>query len=133
MGSSVGVAWGLVKGGIDRRAVALVGDSSFFHTSISSVLSAIHHAAEVMIVILYNHATATTGRQPHPGSKETASGASGHGVSMEDILRAGGAGRVRRVSTDKSAELKEAFKEGLSRKELAVIIADGPCPLLMER
>ncbi len=130
MGSSVGVAWGMVKGGINRRAVALVGDSSFFHTGISSILSAIHHNADVMIIILYNHATATTGQQPHPGSEQTASGHPGRGVSMEAILNAGEAGFVKRVNTEKTAELKDAFKEGLAMKGMAVIIADGPCPML---
>jgi indolepyruvate ferredoxin oxidoreductase alpha subunit len=130
MGSSVGVAWGMVKGGINRRVVALVGDSSFFHTSLSSILNAIHHEADIMIVILYNHSTATTGQQPHPGTAQTASGSDGQRISMEAVLGAAGARHIRRVSTRKAGELKEAFKEGLAMSGLTVVIADGPCPML---
>ncbi len=67
LGSAVGVADGLSKAGISGRAVALFGDSSFFHSALSAIVNAVVNRSEILMVVLDNGATVTTGFQPNPG------------------------------------------------------------------
>jgi indolepyruvate ferredoxin oxidoreductase alpha subunit len=67
IGSAVGVADGLSRAGIGERAVALFGDSSFFHTTLPAIANAVHHGSDLLMVVLDNGATVTSGFQPHPG------------------------------------------------------------------
>ncbi|MGD9346732.1 MAG: thiamine pyrophosphate-dependent enzyme, partial [Candidatus Aminicenantes bacterium] len=67
MGSAVGVADGLSKAGVDERAVAIFGDSAFFHTTLPAICNAVHNRSNILMIVLDNKATATSGFQPHPG------------------------------------------------------------------
>src|SRR5204863_5851184 len=74
IGSAVGVADGLSRAGIPQRAVALFGDSSFFHTTIPAIGNAVHHGSDIVMVVLDNGATVTSGFQPNPGAPRDALG-----------------------------------------------------------
>ena len=65
IGSAVGVADGLTKAGIDKKVIALFGDSSFFHSSIPAICNVVHNRSQIMMVVLDNAATAASGFQPH--------------------------------------------------------------------
>ena len=74
IGSAVGVADGLVRAGIRERAVAIFGDSSFFHTTMPAIANAVHHGSDILMVVLDNGATVTSGFQPNPGQPRDALG-----------------------------------------------------------
>lgn len=63
MGSSVAAAEALgqlTAYGFEQPVVALVGDSTFFHTSLPGLVSAKSHNANMLLLVLDNSATAMT-------------------------------------------------------------------------
>jgi len=128
IGSAVGVADGLFRAGIGERAVALFGDSSFFHTTLPAIVNAVHHGSDVLMVVLDNGATVTSGFQPNPGVPRDALGRPAPALDIERIARACGVESVRTVGPhDLDARLHNLFHEGLTRRGLALIVVRAPC------
>jgi indolepyruvate ferredoxin oxidoreductase alpha subunit len=123
MGSAVGVADGISKAGTRERAVALFGDSSFFHTALPAVCNAVHNRSDILMVVIDNQATATTGFQPNPGVDADARGEPAPALDIERIARACGVATVTtaRLSGEPS-DLEAAFARLLPRRELALLI-----------
>jgi indolepyruvate ferredoxin oxidoreductase alpha subunit len=122
IGSSIGVAGGLSKVGIDERAVALFGDSAFFHSSIPALCNVVHNRSDILMVVLDNESTASTGHQPHPGIGEDAMGHDAPKLDIEQIARACGLKRVHTVTFDEyETKLISIFREVLSARELALV------------
>lgn len=123
LGSAVGVADGISKSGATDRPVAVFGDSSFFHSSLPAVCNAVHNQSDILIVVLDNKATATSGFQPHPGVARNALGKEAPAVGIERIARATGIGRILRTGLDDpDAPLDRVFQNALSRRELTLVI-----------
>jgi indolepyruvate ferredoxin oxidoreductase alpha subunit len=123
LGSAVGVADGLSKAGIDERAVAIFGDSTFFHSALPAVCNAVHNRSDVLMIVLDNRAAAASGFQPHPGVGEDAMGKKVPALDIEGIARACG---VKNVFTsgldDTEPKLEDLFQRALSLKELTLVI-----------
>jgi indolepyruvate ferredoxin oxidoreductase alpha subunit len=123
LGSAVSVADGLSKVGIEERAVALFGDSSFFHTALPAICNTVHNQSNILMVVLDNKATATSGFQVNPGVGRDALGREAPALDIEHIARACG---VKKIYTsgpkDMDTKLKETFREALSHRELSLII-----------
>ena len=131
MGSAVGVADGIAKVGTNERAVALFGDSSFFHTAIPAICNAAWNGSDILMVVLDNGSTAATGFQPNPGTGEDAMGRKAMVLRIEEIARACGVKRVYTVGPDDpDTVLKERFREALSRRELTLIVVRTECEKL---
>ena len=123
LGSAVGVADGLSKAGIDERAVAIFGDSSFFHSTLPALCNAAHNRSDILMVILDNKATATSGFQPHPGVGIDALGKEAPALDIEGISRACGVKNIFSCSLDDlEPTLEEIFQEALSLKDLTLVI-----------
>ena len=123
IGSAIGVADGLSKVGIDERAVALFGDSAFFHTSIPALFNAVHNRSDILMVVLDNKSTASTGHQPHPGMDKNAMGQDAPALSMEQIARTCGVEYVHSVDfNDLDSKLINVFRETLGTRELSLVI-----------
>jgi len=93
MGSGAGVASGfgqLSRFGFDQRVISVMGDSTFFHSSMPAIINAVCNGSDMMAVVMDNSATAMTGFQPSPVTGATADGTSVPVVSIEDICRAAG-------------------------------------------
>jgi indolepyruvate ferredoxin oxidoreductase alpha subunit len=128
IGSAVGVADGLSRAGVSQRAVALFGDSSFFHTTLPAIANAVHHGSEILMVVLDNGATVTSGFQPNPSVARDALGRPAAALDIERIARACGVEWVRTVGPDDlDSRLQEVFAEGLSRRGLGLIWVRTPC------
>ncbi len=90
MGSGIGMACGfgmLDRLGADQPALAVCGDSTFYHAAIPALINGVHHASNFLMIVLDNSATAMTGFQPHPGSAVDAVGVKAKPVLMEEICR----------------------------------------------
>lgn len=67
MGASVGMARGAAAVG-QKRAIGLIGDSTFYHSGMTNLIDAVKHRSPVTIIILDNGATGMTGAQPTIGT-----------------------------------------------------------------
>ena len=63
MGASVGMARGASGAGL-LPAVAVIGDSTFYHSGIPNLVDAVSHKTNITLVILDNDTTGMTGAQP---------------------------------------------------------------------
>lgn len=123
LGSAIGVADGLSKVGIKERAVALFGDSSFFHTSLPAICNAVHNRSNILMIVLDNKATAASGFQPNPGASKDAMGQKVPALNIEQIARACGIKHVHTVGpNDLDTKLRELFRDALSHQALTLII-----------
>jgi len=70
MGASVGMARGAATVG-QKKAVAMIGDSTFYHSGMTNLLDAVSHKTPMTVLILDNSTTGMTGAQPtiSPGSR----------------------------------------------------------------
>jgi indolepyruvate ferredoxin oxidoreductase, alpha subunit len=123
LGSAVGVADGMSKSGAADRPVAIFGDSAFFHSSLPAICNAVHNQSDILIVVLDNRATATSGFQPHPGVGRNALGNEAPALDIDRIAQACGIGRILKTGLDDpDAPLGQVFREALSRRELTLVI-----------
>ena len=89
MGSGVGLASGFGKLGtlgFRQPTVAVIGDSTFYHTGIPPLINAKTTGAEYLCIILDNGTTAMTGHQPHPGCGVGAMGDPTHALPIADLI-----------------------------------------------
>jgi indolepyruvate ferredoxin oxidoreductase, alpha subunit len=123
LGSAVGVADGLSKPGVTDRPVAVFGDSSFFHSALPAICNAVHNRSDILMVVLNNRATATSGFQPHPGVARNAVGKEAPALDIERIARASGVRRILNAGLDDpGSPLDRVFRKALSRRELTLVI-----------
>jgi indolepyruvate ferredoxin oxidoreductase alpha subunit len=132
MGASIGVAHGLAKAGIAQHNVAVLGDSTFFHTGMPALLNTAHNQSNTITIILDNRTTAMTGRQSNPGTGRTLQGAETVQVEFEALARAMGIERVHSVDSYDLKEVETAVKDCLAANEPAVIVARRECVLMPE-
>ena len=64
MGASISMASGLSIAEPGKVVVASIGDSTFMHSGVSALLSAVYNKSRFILMILDNSTTAMTGRQP---------------------------------------------------------------------
>lgn len=127
MGAGVGQAQGLEWAGVPQKTVSVIGDSTFMHSGITSLINAVYNQSQGTVVILDNGTTAMTGHQPHPGSGPTAQGQVVTSVSIEALVRGAGVANVVVVDAFDLGAIRRALKEALESEGLAAVIVRGPC------
>ena len=134
MGASISLGHGAQQvfdtiEGNKMRVVSVLGDSTFFHTGINSLLDVAYNKSNLVTVVLDNRITAMTGQQDNPGSGRTIQGEITESVSIEAIARAFGFKNVRVIDPNQLNEVKEALDWALGLQEPSVIITRWPCAL----
>ncbi len=132
MGSSVGTSSGFSIA-TDQKIVSFIGDSTFFHSGISSLCSAVHNEHSFCLVILDNSTTAMTGHQPNPGISLRPPGYDKPRIPIEDVVRGCGVKNFYRINPYKKSQSVETLKEALSRDGVTVVVAEAPCVLYYRR
>ena len=127
MGASIGNAAGMKKAGLKGRICAVLGDSTFFHSGMTGVLSSLYNGTPVTTVVLDNRITAMTGHQDNPGTGKTLAGDPAPVTEIGDIAKAMGYKKVVKVSADDLGELEKVLKDAMDGDEGALIIAYAPC------
>ncbi len=133
LGSGLGVGLGLALSDGRHRPVAVLGDSSFFHSDLNALPYAVQMDAPLTVLVLDNGTTALTGGQPHPGSPADERGRPRPGADLAAAIAGCGiAPRVVELSGGGAAsaatELDAALDAALAAEGLAVVIVRGPCP-----
>jgi indolepyruvate ferredoxin oxidoreductase alpha subunit len=132
MGASIGVAHGAAKAGLSERVVAVLGDSTFFHTGLPALANVAYNRANVLTIILDNRTTAMTGHQGNPGSGRTLQGQPGGVLDFEAVCRGLGIEQIETVDAYDGDGLERAFTALMATNQPAVLIARRPCALLPE-
>lgn len=135
MGAGIGNAFGMEKAlGNDSlgKIIAVIGDSTFFHSGITGLVEIVYNRGSTTVVILDNRTTGMTGHQPHPSSGITIKKEPTHTVDIEAFCRAIGVKNVRSVNPHNIRETLKILKQEINRPEPSVIIAKAPCVLLPE-
>ena len=127
MGASIGNAAGMKKAGLKVCICAVLGDSTFFHSGITGILSALYNGTPVTTVVLDNRITGMTGHQDNPGSGKTLMGDPAPVTEIDAIAKACGYKKVVTVSADDLAELEKVLADAMDSDEPALVIAYAPC------
>ena len=128
MGASVGTSAGFARS-TDKRVVAFVGDSTFFHSGLHPLVNAIYNNHKFTLIILDNMTTAMTGHQPHPGADVSNIQLPLNPLSIEEVVKGIGVKKVVTVNPFKHKKTLEAIKEVTNYDGLSVLIARAHCPL----
>ncbi len=133
MGSSISTLHGMEKAkGKDyiKDWVAVIGDSTFLHTGINSLLNMVYNKATGTVIILDNSTTGMTGHQEHAATGKTLAGEATYAVDLVDLCHALGVKSVSVVNAFDTEKLKETIKAEVAKDEVSVIISQAPCALL---
>lgn len=133
MGASVSAGHGAAKAfkeyGIGKHVVSVIGDSTFFHSGMTSLLNVVYNKSNTITLILDNRITGMTGHQDHPGTGSTAQGEPAKEADIEKIVKALGVEHVYTINPLQLNGLHAAMESALANPEPSVIIARWPCAL----
>ncbi len=132
MGASIGVAHGVTRAGINQKHIAVIGDSTFFHTGLQALLNTAYNESNTTTVIVDNRTTAMTGHQQHPGTGRTLQGRPAREADIEAVVRALGIDQVTVVDPYDLDAVEQALRTATEASGPAVIISRRECALLPE-
>ncbi|MEW6533576.1 MAG: indolepyruvate ferredoxin oxidoreductase subunit alpha [Thermodesulfobacteriota bacterium] len=133
MGAGIGIASGLDRalGDLAKgKAVAVIGDSTFFHSGMTPLLDLAYNGGSTTVIIMDNRTTAMTGAQPHPGTGYTLREDPTISVNVEKLAESFGFRRIHTLNPYLVKEMEKVVKEELESTEPSLIIARAPCALL---
>lgn len=133
MGASISLGHGAQRafnlGDSGRRVVTVLGDSTFFHTGINSLINTVYNKSNTVNIILDNRITGMTGHQENPGTGFTAKGEPTTLISIESLVKAIGIKHVYVIDPNNLALVDETLDKCLALDEPSVIITRWPCVL----
>jgi len=127
MGASIGHALGMEKAGIKNKTVAVIGDSTFFHSGITGLVDVIISGAATTVIILDNGTTAMTGGNTNPGSGRAVDGRPARRVDLETLCRALGVQDVQVLDAFDCAGIEREIRRALYSDEPTVLIMRFKC------
>ena len=128
MGAGVGTAGGFSRA-TGRKVIAFIGDSTFFHSGLSPLASAVYNNHDFTLVVLDNGTTGMTGHQPHPGVDVAHLNLRRNPVSIEAAARGLGVQNVITVNPFHHRKTEEAVRQIASFRGVSVLITRAFCPL----
>ncbi len=134
MGASITFAHGADKalGNSDeRRRIAVIGDSTFFHSGITGLVNVAYNRSDVVVIVTDNSTTGMTGHQEHPGTGHTLQGREVKPVDIAALAEACGIDKVIEVDPYKVKQTRKTIRAVLKEPGPAVIINRRPCALLI--
>lgn len=133
MGASVSMAHGfeLAMAGTEHRPVcAVIGDSTFGHSGLSSLISTVYNQGNGTVCILDNRTTAMTGRQGNPFNGETLQKRPSRELDLEGVVRSLGVEDVRTIDPNDMKAVRKNLKEATQSDNLSVLVFRSPCVLI---
>lgn len=133
MGASISTLHGMEKAkGKDyiKNWVAVIGDSTFMHTGVNSLMNMVYNQGTGTVMILDNSTTGMTGHQDHAATGKTLMGEEVPAINIYHLCKAIGIENVVEVNAFDLPELERIIKEETAREQISVIITKSPCALL---
>ena len=132
MGSSIGIASGLVLSGVTDPVIAVVGDSDFFHLGANALFNVVHQGSNLLVLILDNATTALSGFQGTPNLGGIDLGRETTPISIDDIVEACPVSLNATIDPWDETRARDVLGQGLRQSGIRVIIARSPCPYIEE-
>ncbi len=132
MGASISSLHGIEKAKgkeFIKNWVAVIGDSTFLHTGVNSLINMVYNKSTATVIILDNRTTGMTGHQEHAATGKTLKGEDTYAINLKDLCTAIGVPRVEVVDAFDVKLLEETINK-CKDDVLSVIIAKAPCALL---
>ena len=134
MGASITMAQGFEKAiGDSKDVVAVLGDSTFFHSGITGLINMNYNGAKGTVIILDNRITGMTGHQDNPSTGRNAKGEEAPAIDIATLCRACGVKNISEVDPFNIKELEQIIRTETAREELSVIITKRPCALIVKQ
>ncbi|MDY3909318.1 MAG: indolepyruvate ferredoxin oxidoreductase subunit alpha [Eubacterium sp.] len=133
MGASISSLHGMEKAkGKDyiKNWVAVIGDSTFMHTGVNSLINMVYNQGTGTVIIMDNSTTGMTGHQDHAATGKTLQGEEVPAISIYHLCKAIGVKNVVEVDAFDITAMEKTIKEEVAKDEVSVIIACAPCALL---
>ena len=133
MGASISSLHGMEKAkGKEyiKNWVAVIGDFTFMHTGVNSLMNMAYNQSTGTVIILDNSTTGMTGHQDHAATGKTLMGEEVPIINIYYLCKTIGAKNVVEVNAFDLPELERVIKEEVAKDELSVIITKSPCALL---
>lgn len=133
MGASISSLHGMEKARGSKYIkswVAAIGDSTFLHTGVNSLMNMVYNNATGTVIILDNSTTGMTGHQDHAATGKTLQGDATAAIDIPGLCRAIGVKHVTEINAFDIETLEKVVKEEVARDEVSVIITKTPCVLL---
>ncbi len=135
MGASISSLHGMeIAKGKDyiKNWVAVIGDSTFMHTGVNSLMNMVYNQGTGTVIILDNSTTGMTGHQDHAATGKTLMGKTVPAINIYHLCKSMGIEHVTEVNAFDIKELEKVIKEEVARDAVSVIITKSPCALLKE-
>jgi indolepyruvate ferredoxin oxidoreductase alpha subunit len=136
MGASISMAHGFEKARgreFGKNVVAVIGDSTFFHSGITGLVNMRYNKCPGTVLILDNRITGMTGHQDNPSTGRDAMGNEAPMIDIAGLAAACGAQSIREVDPFDLKEMETAIKEECENDVLSVIISKRPCALIVKQ
>ena len=133
MGASISMAHGFELALAEtkhRPVVAVIGDSTFGHSGLSSLLNTVYNQGAGTVCILDNRTTAMTGQQGNPFNGITLQKRPTRELDLEGILAALGIEDVSTVDPHDMTAVRSTLKRATDSENLSVIVFRAPCVLI---
>lgn len=127
MGASIGHALGMEKAGIKNKVVAVIGDSTFFHSGITGLVDVLYSGAATTVIILDNGTTAMTGGNANPGSGRAIDGRPARRIDLESLCRGLGVQDVQVVDAYDYECIERELRRAVYTDEPTVLIVRFKC------
>lgn len=136
MGASISSMHGIEKAAgkeFKKNWVAVIGDSTFLHTGVNSLMNMVYNKATGTVIILDNSTTGMTGHQDHAATGLTLQKEPTNAVNLVKLCEALGVKHVQEINAFDLENLEKAIKAANESDEIHVIITKTPCVLLDKR
>ena len=113
-----------------KKVIALVGDSTFYHSGIPVLLNAVQNNSDVLYIILDNSWTAMTGHQRTPSTREDIDGSQpSHSINLKELVKSLGVTYIKSMDPNSIKRFSSQIKSALREPGVKVLIAKRECVL----
>jgi len=131
MGMSISMAQGLSEAlkNDGTKVVALLGDGTFFHSGITSLLNAVYSKSNMLVIIFDSRTIGMTGHQDHPGATHLNKYQE---IEIAPLIKGMG---IEYVETLMPFNMKDTYKkieDAMVQEGISVLISKAPCVFLPE-
>ncbi|MHA1110972.1 MAG: thiamine pyrophosphate-dependent enzyme [Promethearchaeota archaeon] len=144
MGAGIGISNGVGRvlekyDNSSQHVVALIGDSTFFHSGIQPLLNALKQDLNITILILNNYYVAMTGHQPSltgiPSDNQKDAGFQDSQLRLDEFISSLGNTELTVVGGFNIPILEKTFQKVFTRKKKGtrIILVNAECALTVKR